>query len=174
MRPLIILGGPSKDLFDGTIAEVSAAGWTRHDSLVLESDDWDVTEQKIVVTGAIQGAGDVGDALLSVARGAGLVAALDCDSYIKRHFLSDLHRIGPVELRTEMEESPILKLTEDQLRLLEYIATGSTVAQAAVRINRSRRTTDRLLKEARTALGAERNAEAAVLLRQRLERWRSI
>lgn len=174
MRPLIVIERDDAALFRSTIAEVTAAGWQRHDDLELSAGDWDVADQRIVCTGHIDVPADVSNALLSVARGAGLVALLQCDARTKRSFLHDLRRIGPVELRTEDEFSPILNLTEEQLRLIEHLATGSTVGQAANRINRSRRTTDRLLAAAREALHVDTNAEAVTLLRSRLERWREV
>jgi DNA-binding CsgD family transcriptional regulator len=174
MRPLIVIERDDDALFHSTIAEVTAAGWRRHDDLELGPGHWDVTDQRIVCTGQIELPAAVSDALLSVARGAGLVALLRCDARTKRSFLHDLRRIGPVELRTEDEVSPILSLTEEQLRLIELLATGSTVGQAADRINRSRRTTDRLLAAARDALQVGTNAEAVTLLRSRLDRWRDL
>ena len=131
-----------------------------------------MSDGQIVCTGTIEAPADVSAALLSVARGAGLVAVLRCDSNTRRSFLHDLRRVGLIELRKEEELSPILKLSEEQMELIEYLATGSTVGQAATRVNRSRRTADRLLASARVALNVKTNAEAVTLLRKRLDRWR--
>lgn len=174
MRPLIVLEHEDDDLFRSTVAEVTAAGWNRVEDFETAPQEWDVSARRIVYTGYIEEPADVSAALLLVARGAGLVAVLRCDARTRRSFLHDLRRVGLIELRSEDDISPILKLTEEQLALIEYLATGSTVGQAATRINRSRRTADRLLAAAREALNVTSNAEAVTLLRTRLDRWRKV
>lgn len=172
MRPLIVIEHEDDDLFRSTVAEVVAAGWNRLEGFDLGPEGWEVSARQVVCTGFIEEPADVSAALLSVARGAGLVAVLRCDASTRRSFLHDLRRVGLIELRNEEELSPILKLSEEQLELIEYLATGSTVGQAATRINRSRRTADRLLASAREELNVKTNAEAVTLLRRRLARWR--
>lgn len=172
MRPLIVIEHEDDDLFRSTVAEVGAAGWDRIEGFDLDTSRWDVSARRVVCTGYVKVPSDVSDALLSVARGAGLIAALRCDARTRRSFLHDLRRVGVVEIRSEDEISPLLKLSGEQLELIEYLATGSTVGQAAARVNRSRRTTDRMLAGAREALNVGTNAEAVTRLRKLLDRWK--
>jgi DNA-binding NarL/FixJ family response regulator len=53
-------------------------------------------------------------------------------------------------------------LDEEQEQLLELLARGMSVREAAKRLHLSRRTAERRLAEARAALGAATNAEAVL------------
>lgn len=174
MRPLIAIDRKDEHLYEATLREVQAAGWNVHPNLELGAGKWDVSEDRIVVSGEMVKEVCAANALLSVARGAGVVTILDVEGDVRSAFLHDLRRIGPIEVRTSDEPSPLLHLEVEQVRALEYLATGSTVAQVASRMNRSRRTTDRLLLDARGKLGASSNSEAATKLRTLLDRWRTI
>lgn len=55
-----------------------------------------------------------------------------------------------------------LGLTQEQIRLLELLASGCTSADAAARLGLAPRTAERRLAEARAALGAKTNAQALV------------
>lgn len=53
-------------------------------------------------------------------------------------------------------------LDDEQLRLLELLCHGLSVTEAARRLHLSRRTAERRLADARSALGAATNAEAVL------------
>lgn len=55
------------------------------------------------------------------------------------------------------------RLTSDQDALLKLLGEGLPIAEAARRLRLSRRTAERRLAEARSALGARTNAQAIVL-----------
>jgi DNA-binding CsgD family transcriptional regulator len=63
--------------------------------------------------------------------------------------------------RRELSDNP---LRSDQRRLLELLAEGMTVEEAARRVFISRRTADRRLAEARIALGVRTTTEAVARL----------
>jgi DNA-binding CsgD family transcriptional regulator len=63
--------------------------------------------------------------------------------------------------RRELSDDP---LRFDQRRLLELLAQGMTVGEAARRVFVSRRTADRRLAEARIALGVRTTTEAVARL----------
>jgi DNA-binding NarL/FixJ family response regulator len=115
----------------------------------------------VVSTGEVADAADAAEALLAAVAGAGLVVHAGADRAVIDRLVDDLRRLGPVDHRTtEPEPSPAL--TADERRLLDRLASGQTLGQAAAELNLSRRTADRRLASARRKLGAETTAEAIV------------
>lgn len=102
-------------------------------------------------------------ALLAAARGAGAVAVAACEPRLLERFFEDLRRFGDVELPAEPACGPD-PLGSEERRLLELLAEGLTVGEAAGELYISRRTADRRLAAARKALGVRTTAEALMAL----------
>lgn len=118
-------------------------------------------EAAVVCVGEVADAADAAEALLAAVAGAGLVVHARARRSVVDRLVDDLRRLGPVEhLTGELE--PGSELTVDERRLLELLAAGKTLGQAAADLALSRRTADRRLASARKKLGAATTAEAIV------------
>jgi len=112
-------------------------------------------------TGAVRDEGDAAEALLAAVGGAGVVVHARAERDVIDRLVDDLRRLGPVDHRTE-EPEPGPGLTADERRLLDALAQGKTLGEAAAVLHLSRRTADRRLASARQKLGAASTAEAVV------------
>lgn len=118
-------------------------------------------EAPAVCAGIVRDAGDAAEALLAAVAGAGLIVHASAPRHVVDRLVDDLRRFGPVEHRTaEPERAPTLTTEED--RVLDALARGRTLSQAAAEIPLSRRTADRRLRSAKEKLGAASTAEALV------------
>ena len=118
-------------------------------------------DASVVCSGEVNDAADAAHALLAVVAGAGLVVHARADREVIDRFVDDLRRFGPVDHRiTEPESAPAL--TPEERALLEYIADGKTLGEAAAELHLSRRTADRRLASARQKLGAATTTDAVV------------
>jgi DNA-binding NarL/FixJ family response regulator len=97
-------------------------------------------------------------AVLAAARGAGVIAFDVAPVSLRARLADDLSRLGDVELLSS--ETPTLSV--ECRCLLEAIATGASVRDAAASIHLSTRTANRRLAEGRRALGVRSNAEAVM------------
>lgn len=143
--------------------EMQRSGWTLLGGWSLPVVPWDVTERRIVCSGEVSGPEDVSDAVLAAVRGARLVVLLHADPPVASVLLDDLRRLGPVEHRQAVS-GPARQLDGDQRRLLELLAEGVAIGEAAEQLFLSRRTAERRLAGARRALGVRTTSEAIVLV----------
>jgi DNA-binding NarL/FixJ family response regulator len=143
-------------------AEVSAAR-ARH-TLQVGFAPPDPARRGVTCVGPLSGEDYERAALVAAAYGARLIALVD-PTRISPGFLEDLSRLGRVEWR-EREQTPCSVLGAEERSLLEHLAAGLSLAEAARRLHLSRRTADRRLQVARQALGAASTAEALVRLRR--------
>lgn len=114
-----------------------------------------------VCTGTVASAEDAAAALLAVVAGAGLVAALEAPEELVDRLCDDLRRFGRVDVLTATTTRRP-SLTRQQRELLALLASGRTLGEAAQTLGLPRRTADRRLADARTALGVGTTAEAIV------------
>ena len=124
----------------------------------------------LVCVGRVETPRDAKAALLAVLGGAGIVAVLPDDVALSASFFEDLRRLGQVDVAEEPPQTRLERLDDEQRRLLDLLAEGSSIAIAARRLYLSRRTADRRLAAARAALGVRSNAEAVVLARSAADR----
>lgn len=115
----------------------------------------------VVCVGEVAGAADAAEALLAAVAGAGLVIHARSGRTVTDRLVDDLRRFGPVDHRTADPETGT-ELTADERGLLDGLAAGKTLGQAAAELHLSRRTADRRLASARKKLGAATTAEAVV------------
>jgi DNA-binding NarL/FixJ family response regulator len=116
-------------------------------------------DPSVVCTGEVVDAAAAAEALLAAVAGAGLVVHARANRAVIDRLVDDLRRLGPVEHGTT-EPEPSFELTSDERRLLDRLADGQTLGQAAADLNLSRRTADRRLASARKKLSAATTAEA--------------
>ncbi len=109
-----------------------------------------------VHVGAIEDAFDASRALLLASRGSGLIARAAAEPAVIEALFEDLRRVGEAEYLTgefpARPEDP-LALDPDQVELLDLLASGVSVIDAAKRLHISRRTAQRRLAAAKVALG---------------------
>lgn len=131
-----------------------------------ERDGLDVREgwtqdSRVVSAGVVGDANDAAEALLAAVWGAGVLIHATASQEIVARLVEDLGRLGAVELRLSGTVSTP-KLTHEEQTLLEFLAEGVALGEAAERLHVSRRTADRRLASARRKLGAGTTAEALV------------
>jgi DNA-binding NarL/FixJ family response regulator len=154
MRPLVVVHGPPRRI-ESLLVELARA-WRLAEGWALPAHPWDVTAAGVVCVGAVRSPADVEAALLAAARGAGIVAAVQLPEDVCDGFLDDLTRLGVLDERRPQAECDA---TEAQ-RLLELLADGISLDDAAQELHISRRTAERRLAAARRALGVRTTAAA--------------
>lgn len=153
MRPLVVVED-SPPAYADALAEVRESGWRL-------TEGWENACAGEVRVGEIASAADAAAALLAVVTGAGLVAHMRAERKLVDRICDDLRRFGDVDYRTaSTPRRP--RLTAEQRRLVDLLAGGLTLGEAAVQLNLSRRTADRRLAQARCAFGVETTAELLV------------
>ncbi len=122
---------------------------------------WHAMGGSAVRAGPVRDEADAAEALLAAVGGAGVVVHAVADREVIDRLVDDLRRLGPVDHRTdEPDAGP--GLTVDERLLLDALANGSTLGEAAAELHLSRRTADRRLSAARRKLGVATTAEAVV------------
>lgn len=155
MRPLIVVEGTDAAVADA-LAEVRDDGWT-----VVPGWWAPAGSDRVVCTGRVETPEDAAAALLAAIGGAGLVVAGRADREVLDRLCDDLRRLGRVDHRTASTPRAH-RLTAEERALVDLLLEGSTLGQAARRMNMSRRTADRRMASVRRKLGVATTAEALV------------
>jgi len=132
------------------------AGWTLVDGLVPSAHRWSLAGSRVACTGEIESMDDVAAALLAAARGTALVVSAT-DHELLTYLVDDLRRLGTVDVHGD---AAIDVLEPDQLRILDILAEGASLDDAAAQLGLSRRSLTRRLQRIRGLLGVETNADA--------------
>lgn len=125
----------------------------------LPDEPWDAVGFVCVGAVAASTADDVRRAAL---RGAELVLAFPNESWVAP-LVRDLARVGDVVVGARPAGDPVEQLVDDQRELLELLASGATIPEAAAALFLSTRTAERRLGAARRLLGVRTTAEAVLL-----------
>ena len=169
--PYVVLP-PGGDV-DTTVQEVAQHGWRVCRGFAPPQTPWDLAPARMVAVGVVDGPAAAQAALLCAVRGAGLVAVVDPQRPWAARFLADLGRLAPAATPGAVglagglaagqpagsEPSP---LTAEQRDLLDLLADGRSIAQAARLRYLSLRTANRRVAEARAALGVSTTREAVL------------
>ncbi len=150
-------------LLDGAIPDAGPdlpPGWRARAGFELPTSPWDLSARRWVCVGTIADAEAAGAAIEAVTRGVGLAVVVQVVGDLRHRTLEDLHRLGAVEAPTRAVGHPAGLLDEEQRLLLEALAGGATVTEAARRLHVSRRTANRRLTDIRERLGVRSTAEA--------------
>jgi hypothetical protein len=121
----------------------------------LPATPWDLRHRQWMCAGVVAGPADAEAAMTALVRGVGLVIAVQLSGDRRRRFLEDLSRVGsPVDEPTGL--GPI------HVALLESLADGRSLIEAATAAHVSRRTASRRMSEARVHYGVRTTAEAVL------------
>lgn len=135
-------------------------GWRVRRGFALPDTPWDLLPRRWVCVGVIAAAGDAEAAIAALSRGVGLAVGIRAGGDLRHRTLEDLFRLGEVVATPNSARSPASALDEEQRLLIEALARGETVTEAARGLHLSRRTANRRLAGIRTLLGVQSNAEA--------------
>jgi DNA-binding CsgD family transcriptional regulator len=158
--PVIVLDAPTEAEMATAVRRLRDAGWRLHPGFA----EVPLGLSRLVCHGAVGTGEDAGAAVLAATWGAGLLLAVHADPETRDALVEDLMRIGSV---TRGLSQPGTQLTADEASLLDLLAAGLSLGQAATRLHLSRRTADRRLSAARRRLGVVTTAEALVAWRSR-------
>ncbi len=111
-----------------------------------------------VCVGRVATVDDAAHAVLAAVAGARLAVEADAPRDVVDQLCDDLRRIG--ELDHRIGPSGAATLTDDERSLLALLLAGATLGEAARTLHISRRSVDRRLAAARSALGVQTTAEA--------------
>jgi DNA-binding NarL/FixJ family response regulator len=158
--PYVVLPAPG-DL-DRAAADLAKRGWQVLRGFAADDEPWDLAPAKVVAVGAVTGRAEAEAALLCAVRGAGLVVTLDRGGSWAAGFLADLERLAPAPAPETTPDPATVVLTAEQLDLLELLAEGHSIAEAARLRYLSLRTANRRVAQARAALGVPTTREAVL------------
>jgi DNA-binding NarL/FixJ family response regulator len=118
----------------------------------------------IVVTGTLRTEEQVAIAVLAVVRGAAIELDVAARTpIVAASLLDELRRIGEVETRLKAGDGGGA-VDDIDLRLVELVAAGTTITDAATALGYSRRALQRRLAVLRQRTGVTTNAEAVIAL----------
>jgi DNA-binding NarL/FixJ family response regulator len=144
--------------------ELAGQAWTVRFGWTGVPEDWLPAGRRLVVGGRVRDLKDARAAVLAAARGAGVLALVDGTSEVAAQLFDDLSRLGEVEVRGAGPEPQALDA--EQRAVLELVAAGATLPEAAARLNFSLRTVNRRLAAARARLGVRTTPEAVTRFRR--------
>jgi DNA-binding CsgD family transcriptional regulator len=141
-------------------AWVTRRGWE------LPEQPWSHRMTKVLCLGQVVDERDAEAALVACARTAGVVVDLSgCPDALGRRFLDDLARLALAPAPGRTPPVTRLPLSAEQRALLELVAEGASVPEAAEQLFLSKRTAERRMASIRTALGVASTAAAVAQLR---------
>lgn len=156
--PLLVVHG--QDALAEARADLELVGWA-------VGEGWAVPPG-VVASGTVAAVEDLAPVVLAAVGGAGVIADVPEDRLTVERLCDDLRRLGPVEHRSEA--SGWVVLTSEQRKLLDLLGGGCSLGEAARRLHLARRSADRRLAAARSALGVATTAAAVGVRRDRLAR----
>jgi DNA-binding NarL/FixJ family response regulator len=164
-RALTIADRP--ETLDAVAAELTRAGWSVRSGFRLDDLGWELSSARIACVGRIESDADAEAALLAAVRGAGVALLDDREDGKAERLIEDLGKLGPLRWRSSQPDR-LQTLDDQERRLLELLAEGRSLGQAARALYVSRRTADRRLAAARAKLGVRTTAEAVLLASPKL------
>lgn len=164
--PIVVLPAPEE--VAAAAVQLRRGGHACQDGFDL-APPFDVRGRRMICAGTVDSESGARAALLAAARGAGLLIALsaELDQDLRSRFLDDLGRIGPVRHgeHGEHDDPTPAALSTEQRELVERLADGASIPQAAAELFISVRTAERRMSQVRTALGVRTTAAAVVAYR---------
>lgn len=141
-------------------AELIRHGWTPRDGFALPEAPWWLGAARLLAVGSVSSQAASEAALDCAVRGLGLVVDLHPEAPWAVTFRSDLDRATGSSPGTPVESA--MPLSTEQREVLDLLAEGHSIAQAARLRFLSLRTANRRVAEARDKLGVATNREAVV------------
>lgn len=172
--PLIVADATSLEELEQVAVRLRASGWRVVDG--LHAPPLDI--HRTVVRGLVADDDSCAAAVLIAAWGGGILVGIgQLDDGSRHRLLDDLGRLGTLErlsatpLPAEGAAAGTAGLDPDGARLLELLAAGRSLGEAASALHLSRRTADRRLAVVRRDLGVETTPAAiSAFARRRLDR----
>lgn len=162
VRPLVVLL-TRPDAVEPAARRLREDGWSVHTGWSLPIEPWDHRGSRTLGSGVIADLSSARAAVGCLRRADGIVTSLDLVGVDTRRVLADLHRLADVRPEAEADV-PTLAISAEQRDLLELVAAGASVSEAAAQLYLSARTAERRLAMTRKALGVRSTAEAIALL----------
>lgn len=159
MTPYEVLA-PGTDL-RSRAAELARHGWIPHDGFALPEEPWWLGQARLVAVGPVDSDDAAKAAVFCAVRGVGLVVTLDDEAPWAVAFRGDLTR-ATGGAPPDPSGPAALPLSTEQREVLDLLADGHSIAQAARMRFLSLRTANRRVAEARERLGVATNREAVV------------
>jgi DNA-binding NarL/FixJ family response regulator len=172
-RPPYLVLPPPSDL-DRVARDLTRRGWQVHRGFTPADEPWDLAPTRLVAVGVVGDREAAEAALLCAVRGAGLVVTLDQDRSWAPGFLHDLARLEPARAAPAAPAADgddagsgtagggVATLTAEQCDLLDLLAAGHSIAEAARLRYLSLRTANRRVADARATLGVPTTREAVL------------
>ncbi len=143
------------------------AGGAVQTNLQLPVDPWSLGAADLTCVAMVSGPDDAAEAIVAALRGVSLVLFVGHDaSWAGRaDFVEDLGRLGSIAPLGPSSApgallAPVPEVGPDQRDILELLAEGLSLPEAAGRLFLSLRTTERRLSAAKRLLGVRSTAEA--------------
>jgi DNA-binding NarL/FixJ family response regulator len=166
-RPPYLVLPPPSDL-DRVARDLTRRGWQVHRGFTPAEEPWDLAPTRLVAVGVVTDREAAEAALLCAVRGAGLVVTLDQGRSWAPGFLHDLARLepggvaSPTPADAGASTDGLGSLTAEQCDLLDLLAAGHSIAEAARLRYLSLRTANRRVADARATLGVPTTREAVL------------
>lgn len=145
---------------DASLASLQVPhGWSRRDGFELPDEPWDLSANRWICVGVVRDDDSARAALGALVRGVGVAVQLEGPSGFRLRVLDDLHHNGAVSVAPPTT-GPTVTLRSEDVALLEALAEGKTVEEAARDVGLSARTAHRRLASVRGAYGASNTTEA--------------
>jgi DNA-binding CsgD family transcriptional regulator len=148
------------DAVEAVARNLRAQGWSVRSGWDLPAAPWDLRPERWLASGVVTDLAGARDALLALRRTAGVVIVVDLPAASRLDVLADLHRLGEVRTEAGAAVAAALPITAEQRELLQRLADGESVPEAAAALFLSQRTAERRLALTRKALGVRSTAEA--------------
>jgi DNA-binding NarL/FixJ family response regulator len=126
----------------------------------LPDEPFDLTAGRFVITASVTQEEAMRAVLVAAARGCSVVVDVRLDEDATAGFVEDLGRI--IEVRPSGTPA---RLDSEHRALMERLATGQTLVEAALQLGWSRRTATRRLSDAKRRLAASSTATAIRVFR---------
>jgi DNA-binding CsgD family transcriptional regulator len=152
---------PAAADLDRAATDLTRRGWRVLRGFAPAATPWDLAPARVVAIGPLVARPDAEAALLCAVRGAGLVVTLDHQLSWAAGFLADMGRLAQPAAEPAPPPEPTA-LTSEQRDLLELLAAGHSIAEAARLRYLSLRTANRRVAQARVALGVPTTREAVL------------
>lgn len=165
MAPLMVLR--DADEVRASARRLREGGHRVQDGFALDDEPFALGGARLLCAGRVDDLAAAAAALVAAVRGAGLLVDLALEDEIAADFLEDLGRIGAVTFGVAPSEArdQAPALAGEARLLLELLADGATIPDAARQLYISVRTAERRVGDARKALGVRTTAEAIAALR---------
>ena len=123
--------------------------------------------RRLALVVPIAGEGDTPNAVQAALRGYSVVAVNRAPRDVADRLYEDLRRFGRLQVRSRPQPTLDDGLADEERNLIELLAGGMSLGEAASALHLSRRTADRRLASARLALGASTTPELIARHRSR-------